>query len=170
MTGRALDRHAAGLQVELHGSADEHVRGVAGGAADERAHPRQHLLDVERLRDVIVGAGVDPLHLVRPAVARGQKQHRHGAPVAAPLLEHGEPVEPRQADVEHDRVVGFGVAEEMPLLAVEGVVDDVAGIAQRLARAACSGRGRPRRRVCACGSPSAPAQFAGMFFVPPCRS
>ena len=42
-------------------------------------------------------------------------------------------VEPRQADVEDDRVVGLGVAEEMPLLAVEGVVDDVAGLAQRLA-------------------------------------
>ena len=44
-----------------------------------------------------------------------------------------KPVELRQADVEHHRVVGLGVAEEVPLLAVEGVVDDIAGVAQRLA-------------------------------------
>ena len=87
---RAVDRHAARLQVEPHRPAGERVRGVPGGAAHQRAHARQHLLDVERLRHVIVGAGVDPLHLVGPAVARGQQQHRHGAPVAPPLLEHAE--------------------------------------------------------------------------------
>ena len=37
----------------------------------------------------------------------------------------------RQADVEHDGVVGLAVAEEVPLLAVEGAIDDIAGIRQR---------------------------------------
>ena len=94
---------------------------MAGGAADQRAHPRQHLLDVEGLGDIVVGAGVDARHLVAPAVARGQDQHRHLAPVAAPVLEHADAVHLRQADIEHDGVVGLGVAEEMALLAVEGV-------------------------------------------------
>ena len=37
----------------------------------------------------------------------------------------------RQADVEHHRVVGLGVAEEVPFLAVERGIDDIAGVAQR---------------------------------------
>ena len=53
------------------------------------------------------------------------------SPGAAPFLEHAEPVHLRQADIEHHRVVGLGVAEEMPLLAVEGDVDGIAGLGQR---------------------------------------
>ena len=37
----------------------------------------------------------------------------------------------RQADVEHDRVVGLGVASKPALFAVEGAVDGVAGRLQR---------------------------------------
>jgi hypothetical protein len=37
------------------------------------------------------------------------------------------------ADVEDHGVIGFRVAEEVPFLAVERVVDDVATVAQRLA-------------------------------------
>ena len=92
---------------------------MAGGAADQRPHPRQHLLDMERLGDVVVGAGVDAGHLVAPAVAGGQDQHRHLAAVAPPALDDADAVHLRQADVEHDRVVGLGVAEEMPFLAVD---------------------------------------------------
>jgi hypothetical protein len=55
---------------------------VAGGAAQQRAHPRQHFLEMKRLGDIIVGAGIEALHLVAPAVARGEDQHRHRAPVA----------------------------------------------------------------------------------------
>jgi hypothetical protein len=57
-----------------------------GGAADQRPHARQHLLDVERLGHIVVGAGVDAGHLVAPAVARGQHQHRHLAALATPFL------------------------------------------------------------------------------------
>ena len=42
----------------------------------------------------------------------------------------------RQADVEHDGVIGLGVAEEVALLAVLGGVDDIAGLLQRRRRAA----------------------------------
>ena len=113
------------------GPATSSLDGVAGGAAQQRAQASQHLLHVERLGDVIVGAGVEALHLVAPAVARGQDQHRHRAARLAPGLEHGNAVALGQADVEHDRVIGLGVAEKPAFLAVEGPVDGVARRFQR---------------------------------------
>ena len=104
---------------------------MAGGAAQQRADPRQHLLEMKRLCDIVVGAGIEALHLVAPAVARGQDQDRHGALVAAPGLQHRDAVHLRQADVEHDGVVGLAVAEKMPLLAVERAIDHISGVAQR---------------------------------------
>ena len=127
----AVDRDAAGARVEPHGAAVELAFGVAGGAAQQRAHARQHLLEVEGLGDVVVGAGVEALHLVAPAVARGEHQHRHGAPGAPPGFQHRDAVHLRQADVEDHRVIGLGLAEVMALLAVEGAIDDIAGVGQR---------------------------------------
>jgi len=46
---------------------------MSRGAADQRPQPRQQLFHVERLGEVIVGAGVDALHLVAPAVAGCQQ-------------------------------------------------------------------------------------------------
>ena len=101
------------------------------GAAQQRADPRQYLLEVERLGDIVVGAGVKALHLVAPAVAGGQDQDRHRAAVAAPGFQHRDAVHLRQADVEHHGIVGLAVAEEMALLAVEGAIDHIAGVGQR---------------------------------------
>ena len=52
-------------------------------------------------------------------------------PVAPPGFQHRDAVHLRQADIEHHRVIGLAVAEEMPLLAIEGAIDHVAGIGQR---------------------------------------
>ena len=127
----AVDRDAPGARIEPHRSADEFAFGVADRAAQQRAHARQHFLEMEGLGDIIVGAGVEALHLVAPAVARGEHQHRHGAPGAPPGFQHRDAVHFRQADVEDDGVVGLGIAQIMALLAVEGAVDDVAGVGQR---------------------------------------
>ena len=131
-----LDRvagHAdpAGAGVQRHRPAGQFGLGMAGGAAQQRADPRQDFLEVKRLGDVVVGAGIEALHLVAPAVARGQDQDRHRAAVAAPGLQHRDAVHLGQADVEHDGVIGLAVAEEVPLLAVEGAIDHIAGIRQR---------------------------------------
>ena len=122
---------AAGAGIEPHRSAIEFALGVAGRAAQQRAHARQHFLEMKWLGDIIVGAGVEALHLVAPAVARGQHEHRHGAAGAAPGFQDRDAVHLRQADIENDRVVGFGLAEIMALLAVEGAIDDIAGVGQR---------------------------------------
>ena len=46
-------------------------------AAQQRADARQHFLHVEGLGHIVVGAGIEALHLVAPAVARGEDEHRH---------------------------------------------------------------------------------------------
>jgi hypothetical protein len=49
-------------------------------------------------------------------------------PGIAPASEHGETVEQRQAQVEHDRVVGLGVALEVRVAAIVGFIDRIAGL------------------------------------------
>jgi hypothetical protein len=127
----AVDRDAARARVELHRAADQLARRMAGRPAQQRADARQHLLHVEGLCDVVVGAGVEALDLVAPAVARGQDQDRHGAAGLAPLVDDGDAVLLRQAEIEHNGVVGLRLAEEGSLLAVEGAIHHVAGVAQR---------------------------------------
>ena len=58
-------------------------------------------------------------------------EHGHLAVVAPPLLEHAQAVFLGKAEVKHHGVVRLGVAEEMPLLPVEGGIDRIARIAQR---------------------------------------
>ena len=48
-----------------------------GPAAQQRPEPSQQLLALERLDQVIVGAGVEALHAGLDRVARGQDQDRH---------------------------------------------------------------------------------------------
>ena len=81
---------------------------------------------MERLGDVVVGAGVEALDLVAPAVARGQDQDQHGAAVLAPLLEHAHAVQLGQAQIEDHRVIGFGVAQIVAFLAVARGVHHIA--------------------------------------------
>ena len=49
------------------------------GAAQQRAHPGQQRLDVERLGDVVVGAGVQAAHRVLVLGPRGHHDHRQVA-------------------------------------------------------------------------------------------
>ena len=54
----------------------------------------------------------------------------------APAVEHGQPVDLGQAEVEDDRVVVFGRAEIMAVLAVGGEIDGIAGAFERRAQLA----------------------------------
>ena len=111
----------ARLGVEPQRPALDLALGVSRGAAHLRAHAGQQLLHVEGLGEIVVGAGVHAGDLVAPAVAGGEDDDRHLAVGAAPLLEDGDAVHLRQADVEDDDVVRLGVAEEIALLAVDAV-------------------------------------------------
>ncbi len=122
-----VDDDAAGAGVEPNRADDNFRRRMAGGAPQQRAQPRKQLLHVKRLGYVIVGAGVKTLDLVAPTVARGENQHRRQPAGLAPGGQDADPVPLGQADVEHDRVIGLGVAEKPALIAVERTVDGVAG-------------------------------------------
>jgi hypothetical protein len=79
---------------------------------------------VERLGHVVVGAGVQAVNPVGPAVARRQDQHGCGNPAVAPVLQDRGAVPHRQADVEDDHVIGFGGAKKPGFLTVIGDIDD----------------------------------------------
>jgi len=95
------------------------------------ARSREHLLDAERLRDVIVRTAVDALHLLVPASARGQHQHRDGEARVPPAPQDRQAVDLGEPEVQHDGVVPFRLAKEVGALAVGGAIHRVAGIAER---------------------------------------
>src|SRR5437762_5909815 len=51
-------------------------------------------------------SGIEAGHLLAPAVARGEDEHRHGAARLPPARQHGKAVDQRQAEIEDDGVVG----------------------------------------------------------------
>ena len=56
-----------------------------------------------------------------PAAARGQDNHRHGQPGLPPSSQDREAVDARQTEVENDRVILFGLTEEIGPLAIGNV-------------------------------------------------
>lgn len=85
---------------------------------------------MERLGHVVIGTGIDARHLVAPAVAGGKDEDRHGLAGGTPFFNDGNAIQLRQADIEDDGVIGLGVAEVMPLFAVECLIDDITGLFQ----------------------------------------
>ncbi len=49
----------------------------------------------------------------------------------APALQHRDAVDLGQAEVEHDGVIRFGLAQEVGFLAIARVVDRIAGVGER---------------------------------------
>lgn len=96
------------------------------------AHPGENLFDMERLGDVVIGSGVNAGDLVAPAVAGGEDENRHGLAGRTPFFDDGNAIQLRQADIENDRVIGLGIAEIMPFLAVECLIDNITGFFQRI--------------------------------------
>ena len=61
----------------------------------------------------------------------GQDQHRHMPPGNAPAPQHGEAIHGREAEIENDEVVGLGIAAKPGVLAIGGMIDDIASAGQR---------------------------------------
>ena len=104
--------------------------GEPTGPADEGAEAGQDLLDPERLRHVVVGAGVDALNLFVPGAARGKDQDRSGDAGLAPAAKQGQAVDLRQPEVEDGAVVIARVDQPVRLFAVEGAVGGIAGFGE----------------------------------------
>src|SRR5690554_3712414 len=101
---------------------------MASRATDQSANARKNLLDMKGLGDVIISTSVNTGNLVTPAISRSQDQHRHLSAVSTPAFENTDPVHLWEAYVENDRVIGFGIAEKMPLFSIECTIHDVSGI------------------------------------------
>ena len=78
--------------------------GGARAAPEQCAQPRLQLAHVERLDEVVVGAGVQAVDPVADRVARGEHEDRHAVAGRAQPPRHLEAVDVRQADVEHHGV------------------------------------------------------------------
>ena len=91
-------------------------------APQDRAQARQHLARVERLRQVIVGAELQPHDAVQVVAARGQHQHRHvglRADAAADL----EPVHVGQHHVQDHRAHVARLQRRQPGSTVGALLD-----------------------------------------------
>ena len=104
------------------------LRGVPG----QRAQARIQFAHGEGLDHVVVRAFRVAAQLVVEGVARGQHQHRHAvAGLAQPAAEL-EPVEPGQAEVEHDGVERIAQRARKAAGAVRAMVDLVAAAFQEV--------------------------------------
>ena len=106
------------------------LRMIASGVPDQGAQPGQQLHQLERLDEVVIGAGVERAHPVADGVARREDQDGRLAPAAQPG-EDLPAVQPRQHQVEDDRVVVPARRLKQPVFAVGGLVDSVTVFPQR---------------------------------------
>ncbi len=119
---------------------DERRRQRAPRAARERPHARNQLGEVERLREVVVGADPEPLHAVLDRAGGGQHQHPGRLAGRHQRTAYVVAVEERQIAIEHDHVVGDDVRAEQRVLAVVGDVDGHALAAQNGRDRRCQSR------------------------------
>src|SRR5437667_4457964 len=75
------------------------------GASKHRPDAREQLLDVERLRHVVVGAELQTLNLVALLALGGQQDDREPRG-STPRLTELESGAPRQADIENHEIRG----------------------------------------------------------------
>jgi hypothetical protein len=68
-----------------------------------RRQSRQ-LREGEWLNKVVVGARLEARDAVGDLIARGEHQHRRATAIRPVSAAHGQPVNARQADVEHDDI------------------------------------------------------------------
>ncbi len=107
-------RDVEGVQVEAEVLELEHSPGGRlvvrrESPAQQGAHPRPQFGQGERLDEVVVRTGVEPVHAIAHGLTRGHHQDRRVVARVPHAPCDLEPVEPGEADVEEDEVVGaFG--------------------------------------------------------------
>ena len=81
---------------------------------------REHLVDAERLGDVVIRAGLESGHGVAQPGAGGQDHDRHLVSPSPELGEHGQTILARQTEVEHEEVEGVRVGAREGSVAILG--------------------------------------------------
>src|SRR5690606_23166917 len=109
-----IECHVAHLQLEL----------LPGPPiAQTHLHPRQELLEAERLGHVVVGTSLEARHRVLHPAAGGQDDHRHPLSSPTDLGEHLVTVEAGEAEIEDEEievVVPSGIRGGAPVLDDQG--------------------------------------------------
>ena len=124
----AIDEDPRAARVDRQFATLDGRGGVTGRPAGQRAQTSQQFFGMEGLGEIVVGARVEAGDLLRPAVARRQDQHGKALAGLAPALQHRHPVHLGQAEIQHDDIIGFGIAQEMAILAIQRGVHGIAGI------------------------------------------
>ena len=114
------EAHGARRLGFARGGGDEDGRAAQGGA-----DAGQELGEAERLGDVVLGAELEPRHLVHLAAPRRQDDDGHHPPLASKRLEHLEAVHLGEHHVEDDEIGSVGPREVEAPLAVLGHEDPV---------------------------------------------
>src|SRR3989338_3986006 len=97
-----------------------------------RARARRHqFLDRKGFREVVVGAGIQPLHLLIELGSGGEDQDRRGNLLLAQGLENLEAGHPRQHEIQDNQVVAPRPGQIEALGAVAARIDGIALLLQR---------------------------------------
>jgi hypothetical protein len=99
-----IDRDLAPGHVQPQRADLEHVVVGADDTPQQRPQPRQELFELERLGHVVVGSGVESFDPIGELVSSGEHQDRRPVAVLPEATAHGEPVDVRHHDVQHDHV------------------------------------------------------------------
>ena len=109
----------------------KNTRGLARAPPQERAHAGHQFLNGKGLREVVVGAGIQPLHLLVELGAGGENQDGRGHLLLAQGLEDVEAGHPRQHEVENNQVVAPRPGEVETRGPVAARINGVALLLQR---------------------------------------
>jgi len=104
LDGVAAAPHLPGSRIELDVGEAQQLVVARRGSPQQSAHPGDELLECKRLRDVVVGAGVQAGDTIVDLVSRCEHQHRY--PVAAAAK---PPADVQAVHVGHQHVENDGV-------------------------------------------------------------
>jgi hypothetical protein len=101
---RAIHRDLTSALIELDGADPQSAAGgaPAGVASHDGAESRRELSVGEGLGEVVVRAGIEPLHAVGHGIASGEHQDRDGGASSPDRATDLEAVHVRQTDIEDD--------------------------------------------------------------------
>ena len=117
-------------RVEREFAVGQQRRGAAGAAPGQGADAGAQFVEVDRLDQIVVGAGIEAGNLVAGGVAGGQDQDRHGLAAPARRVQHIHAGEARQAEIKHHQIESFALQREVGGMAIAHPVDGKAGLAQ----------------------------------------
>ena len=128
--GRSGKACLPGVEIQFYPGHRDLAGDGTGATAGEGTHARLQLIHLERLDQVVIRSGIEPLHTVHRFGARSQQQHGTVIPPQPQVAQHGQAVEPRQVDVENDQFSGIAAQQVVCILPVCQDIDRVTQVPQ----------------------------------------